>query len=166
VCYVFALAGGVATGAGVGAGDSASPKWLSWGVLAAALAITATVPMRIHAARASANLENIAWGTGPWQAGEDGVKARAIIGQTTLFVPAAARVIEIPVRLDRPGSRVVLSVKYHDHAADDLLVESTSWSRYRLILGNARGEARYEPVILTPKSGDARNVLIGKIVEY
>jgi hypothetical protein len=57
-------------------------------------------------------------------------------------------------------------VKYHDHAADDLLVESTSWSRYRLILGSARGEPRYEPVILTPKSGDATNVLIGKIVEY
>jgi len=166
VCYVFALAAGVATGGGIETGWSRTPTWMSWGAAAAVLALAASVPPRVHIARASADMEQVAWGTGPWQTGPDGVKARAMRTQTTLFVSTRAAVIEIPVRLDRPGPRVVLSVTYRDHGADDLVVASTSWSRYRLIVGGSKPERRYEPIVLAPKSGDATNVRLGKIVEY
>ena len=164
VCYVFAFATGVATGAGLTRG--LSPRWLPWATMAAMLALAATVPLRVHQARASANLNQVAWGTGPWISTDDGVKARALAGRATLFVPAAARVVEIPVRLERPGPPLTLSVQYRENFADDLTVTATSWTRYRLILGGARHEARYDPVVLTPKSGEPGNVLIGRIVEY
>jgi O-antigen ligase len=166
VCYVLALTAGVATGAGMHPRAAALPDLMRWAAIAAAIALAATVPMRVHAARESANFDQVAWGVGPWETTDDGAKARALRGQATVFVPTAARVVDLPVRLDQPGTRVVLSVRYHGHFADDLVVSTTSWSRYRLILTGGRQESRYEPVILVPKSGDATNVLIGKIVEY
>ena len=165
VCYALALATGVATGAGMTRSPT-SANWLPWATVAATIALAAVVPLRVHQARASANLDQVAWGTGPWITADDGVKARAMTGRATLFVPASARVVEIPVRLERPGPAVTLSVQYRDNLADDLIVTSTSWTRYRLILSGARHEARYEPLILVPKSGAPDNVLIAKIVEY
>ena len=166
VCYVFALTAGVATGAGMSPRAAALPASSRWAAIAVGIALAATVPMRVHGARQSANFDQVAWGVSPWQTTDDGLKARALRGRATVFVPTTARVVDIPVRLARPGTRVVVSVKYHDHFADDLVVSTTSWSRYRLILAGGRQESRYEPVILVPKSGDAANVLIGKIVEY
>ena len=166
VCYVFALSAGVATGAGMSPRAPALRDSVRWAAIAAGIALAATVPIRVHAARLSANFDQVAWGVGPWQATDDGVKARAVRGQATVFVPTTARIVDIPVRLDEPGTRVVLSVRYHGHLADDLVVSTTSWSRYRLFLVGGRQESRYEPVVLVPKSGDVTNVLIGKLVEY
>ena len=166
VSYVFALTVGVASGAGMDSRVAPLRHSMRWAVIIAGIALAATVPVRVHAARRSANFDQVAWGVGPWQTTGDGAKARELRGQATVFVPTAARVVDIPVRLDQPGTRVVFSVRYHGHFADDLVVSTTSWSRYRLILTGGRQESRYEPVILIPKSGDATNVLIGKVVEY
>jgi hypothetical protein len=62
---------------------------------------------------------------------------------------------------------VTLSVRYRDHAADPIVVRSTEWSRYRLVIGGEKREARYEELTLVPQqAGDATNVLLGKLVEY
>jgi O-antigen ligase len=170
VCYVFALAAGVATGAGVPQTPAASDrrsKLTAIAAMAAAVTIAATVPFRVHSARASANFDQVAWGTGPWQIGPDGQRARSMNGSVTLFVPANVAIVEIPFRLDHPGPAVTLSVRYRDHAADPIVVRSTEWSRYRLVIGGEKREARYEELILVPQqAGDATNVLLGKLVEY
>jgi hypothetical protein len=44
-------------------------------------------------------------------------------------------------------------------------VNSTSWSLYRIIVGG-NGDTKFEPLTLTRSSGDAGNVLLGKMVEY
>jgi O-antigen ligase len=166
VCYTFALAAGVAAGAGMRRDEIAAPGWMRAALAVAIVLLLASVPLRVHRGRASANLEQVAWGTGPWTTDSDGIRARDVRGKTTLFIPTQARIVEIPCRLDRPGPPVAFSVIYRDHPADDLVVRSTSWDRYRLIVGGGTPESRYEPVILLPKSGDAAHVLIGKIVEY
>ena len=111
-------------------------------------------------------MEHIGWGTGPWIVADDGVKARAVLGNVTLFVPANVAIVEIPFRLDHPGPSVTLSVRYRDHAADPIVVRSTEWSRYRLVVGGEKGDVRYEELTLRPQAGDATNVLLGKLVEY
>jgi O-antigen ligase len=166
-CYTFALAAGVATGAGIRDASSTESTRTQTAVIAAAIALLAvTLPIRIHAARAGANMEHIGWGTGPWIVADDGVKARAVLGNVTLFVPTRATVVEIPFRLARTGEPVTFTVGYRGHTADPLVVSSTSWSQYRLIVGSANSDAKFEPLTLTPSSGDGGNVLLGKMVEY
>jgi O-antigen ligase len=166
VCYTFALAAGTATGAGMRRDTAAVSGWMRIASVAAAVALLASVPWRVHGDRASANLEQVAWGTSRWHIATDGVLARVVLGKTTLFIPTRAKLVEIPYRLDRPGPTVTFSVVYRDHAADDLVVSGTSWGRYRLIAGGRTPESSYEPVVLLPKSGDPANVLLGQIVEY
>ena len=167
VCYVFALAAGIASGAGIQRDDPVSGRRLAPIVASVGvIALAATVPFRVHAASASANLEQVAWGTGPWRVGDDGVRARPMLGEATLFIPSEARLVEIPLRLERPGPPVALSIIYRQRVVDRIVVTSTAWSRYRLMAGSGKSESRYDALTLLPDSGDSTNVLVGKLVEY
>jgi hypothetical protein len=165
-CYTFALAAGVATGAGIRDAAPTESSMTRTVAVAAVIALLAVaLPIRIHTVRAAANMEHIGWGTGPWVVGDDGVKARTVLGNVTLFVPTRATVVEIPFRLARSGEPVTFTVGYRGHKADPLVVNSTSWSLYRIIVGG-NGDTKFEPLTLTRSSGDAGNVLLGKMVEY
>jgi hypothetical protein len=164
VSFVFALSMGAM--AGMGADAAPSRRADRWAAAAVALLLIA-LPVRIHERVLHANMEHVGWGVGEWEAdAATGEKMRRPTGHTTLFVPPGVRWIELPCRLTAPASPVRFAVAFRGHRVDDLVVNSTTPARYRLVIApGARADA-YEPLELTLISGDPAKALLGKVMPH
>ena len=167
VSYVFALAAGAAAATSLEQPRPSSA--FEWRTVAAAmtvLVLIVTLPTRINAERAAANLDHVAWGVGPWQSDTGGERYRRMEGSATLFVPRDAALVELSYRQAHAGPAVKLLVSYRGHTAAELVVDRTEWTKYRMLIPRRASGARFEAVRLTVTSGDPTNVLLGKIIEF
>lgn len=166
VCFTFALAAGTVVGAGADASEHQPLRREPVYAAAAIVLLVLSLPIRVDRQIAGTNMDHLGWGVGRWETDPAGEKFRRMNGPAVLFVPANAGWIELPYRLSEPGPPVVLSLAYKGRPADELVVRSTTWSHYRMRIPASPGRTLYEPLNLTPRSGPATNVLLGKIINY
>jgi hypothetical protein len=75
-------------------------------------------------------LSTMSTGMRDWETGKDGTRFRWAGAHSSLFVPAAARAVRIPVRttFDRPGDwPVAVSITVDDELVDRLVLTDAAW---------------------------------------
>ena len=110
------------------------------------------------------DLEHVGYGVSSWLREEDGTRYRRTSGDATLFVPANARAVDIPLRLLSASDPVTVEIVFRNRVGDRIVVAAPAWQTYRLMLAPGRSEARFVPVRLRVVSGDPHNLAIGRTV--
>jgi hypothetical protein len=126
------------------------------------LVVLVTLPSRVETARAGSNMEHLGYGVGLWQRDEQNHPYRAMTGTATLFAPAHAAIIEIPMRLPPDSGPVRVQLLLDGKPANEVVIHQTEWTPIHLYL--PRSDPRqYVPVML--KTRDPRQtVWLGRVV--
>lgn len=140
----------------------ASATWVA-GILT--LFVAASVPVQVLQQRAAFDLEHRGIGLSPWQTALDGIRYRLAASQSSVFVPASAQMVIIPLRSVAVAPEVKVELRLDDRPADVVTVVSDRWHYLRLQLAGAGGGPRFRRLDLrvTPDSGDASVLMIGKV---
>jgi O-antigen ligase len=138
------------------------------GVLAAALslAIAVSIPVRARQEVADANLEHRGIGLSGWQRDNDGRQYRFAGAQSTIFVPADADLITVPLRSLQPGMELQVSLRLNGRLANLVRVPSDRWHEQRLLLplqADGRRFHRLELLVGGAHAGDAAVIMVGKV---
>lgn len=154
-------------GAGAGAGAAASairPGRRAVTLLAAA-ALALSVPPRAHQQIAAADLEHVGIGVSAWHRYEDGVRYRLAGATSTVFVPADARTVSVPLRSAVDATELQVNLTLDGRAADVVRVPSDRWYDLRLQMPQSGG-ARFRRLqfdVAGAPSGEAALLMIGKV---
>lgn len=133
-------------GTGVGGGEGGPGLSRRSRLIASAVLvlIIGSIPFRAAAAASAADLEHVGIGMSLWQRDGDGTRYRWAGGQSSLFVPADASAVGIPLRHGGADSRVLeVEIVLEGREADRILLEpGADWRTLRLILP-ATGQRRF-----------------------
>ena len=113
-------------------------------------------------------LISITSGMRNWEVDDTGARVRWTGGHASFFVPADARIIELPVRTtyDRPDDwPITVSVAIDDRPADRLVLEDGDWHRAVLVMP-PRGTRNVRRIdIRTDRTrDDNRGAALGELV--
>jgi len=102
-----------------------------------------------------------------WETDATGARVRWTGGHASFFVPADARVIDLPLRttFDRPEDwSITVAIAIDDRPADRLVLEDATWHRVTLVMP-ARGTRRVRRIdIRTDRTrDDNRGVAVGEV---
>jgi O-antigen ligase len=164
----FWLLVGVAAGSGMAvAGDRRDRRvWLQLLVPLLLMVIAASMPFRVQQMRGDFNLDHQGIGLSPWQAPMEGVRYRVALAGSSVFLPADAKSITLPLRAYKEGEGLRLELLLDGRPADVIDVPSDRWHQLRLVLPNNGTDAKYRRLDLrvsNPKSADAGILLVGKV---
>jgi O-antigen ligase len=165
VNHAFWLMLGIACGAApLPAGRREPRATRAGGILVIALAV-GLLPWRFQGEAAGLQLEHVRYGTSRWETDAEGVRYQTFTGRATLFVPASAQAVEIPLSLDHAADTpVILEIRFRNRLADRLTVTSTAWQTYRLIVGPRPRDPSYLPVEIRVTDDDGQPIRIGRTV--
>jgi hypothetical protein len=162
--------------------DVAYTFWMMLGVLAAAqpvearelatarrlsaivaVMILASFPIRAAAVLRVVDLDHIGYGLSTWQIAEDGTRYRTASQTATIFVPATAALVDVPLRLGRQATEpVVVEIALEGRSADRVFVTAGEWRHYKLRLPSG-ARTRFVPVTLQLATGDTTPLQVGKV---
>jgi hypothetical protein len=157
---------------GVAAGLRSAVEARSWSprtytrVLAGVTVILiATLPLRAHRRIAASNLEHVGIGLSGWHWTEDGTRYRAAGRVSSVFVPAHAGWISLPLRAANPGATLDVEVRLDARLVNIVHVPSDRWYSLRLVIPAERDGPKFRRVDLrVPASEDASVILlVGKV---
>jgi hypothetical protein len=121
--------------AGTTARQAVSPRWSRVGAALLVLFL-ASIPFRAATAVAQADLEHLGIGLSLWQRDEEGLRYRWAGGRSTLFVPADASAVRIPLRHGgHDPRRLEIAIFLEGREADRIVLEAEGgWRIFRLLL--------------------------------
>lgn len=134
-------------------------------VLTAVIAtLIVTLPLRARWQIADTNLEHVGIDLSAWRWSEDGVRYREAGVQCTLFVPAQAGWVTLPLRAATSGALLQVEVRLDGRLANVVNVASDSWYNLVLVVPEDRDGPRFKRVDLRALSPPAAPVvlLVGK----
>ncbi|HET7219627.1 MAG TPA: O-antigen ligase family protein [Vicinamibacterales bacterium] len=129
------------------------------------LLVSASVPLQVLHQRAAFDLEHRGIGLSPWQTAIDGVRYRLAAAKSSVFVPASAQMVIIPLRSVALAPEVKVELSLDGRPADVVTIVSDRWHYLRLQMTRDAGGPRFRRLDLrvTPDSGDASVLMVGKI---
>ena len=164
--FVFWLVLGAVAGWGASLGTTESPRLGTWPVTLAVIAIAASIPVRADRQKADFDLEHRGVGLSGWHDAIDGVRYRTSGPSGSVFLPADAQVVLIPLRAASPAKEIRLELGLDGRPADIITVPSDRWHFLRLALPHDRSGPRFRRLDLrvgnAPPGADAI-VMIGKV---
>jgi O-antigen ligase len=127
------------------AGVAAPERWMpSRGIVALVIGVVlVAIPARTRELMADANMEHHGFGLSAWQSAADGVRYRLSAGRSTVFVPADARAVTIPLRAVEPGRALDVQLRLDGRAADLVRVPPDYWYPLRFMLPASDGRRRF-----------------------
>lgn len=164
--FSFWILLGVMTGWGVSATGGLRPRPVGWFVAVLVLAVVATVPARIRQGTADAILEHVGIGVSEWQASLDGLRYRLAGRVSTVFVPASARAVTIPLRSTGHIQELEVGLELDNRPANVVRVPVDRWLMLRLPLPSSPNRARSRRLDLHVKDAPSTLnplIMIGKI---
>ncbi len=164
--FSFWLVLGVVAGWGQGFAMPAPGRIGATVAAALVLIVVISVPLRFVQERADFNLEHRGVGLSPWQSAMDGVRYRVAGRSCSLFVPADAQTIVVPLRAMSPHQDLRVRMMLDGRAADVIIVRSDRWQSLRLHLPQERNAPRFRRLelhvdALSPADEDV--LMIGKV---
>ena len=137
-----------------------------WVVPVVILLIVASVPARADRQKADFNLEHRGVGLSAWHDAIEGVRYRLAGTASSVFLPADAQMVVVPLRAISAVSSIRLELRLDGRPADIVIVPSDRWHYLRLALPQDRNGPRFRRLDLqvadTP-SGDQDVLMIGKV---
>ena len=136
----------------------------------AAIAITllaiVSMPARVRASVARADLEHQGIGLSGWHDGEDGVRYRVAGAESTVFLPSSARVVTIPLRANDPHQQLDVELRLDDRMADVVRISGERWFMLQLPLPETGTAPRFRHLNLIvrtlPSPAGAPVLKVGK----
>jgi O-antigen ligase len=164
--FSFWLLLGVACGGGAWVASAERTTRIRGMIAAAIVVIAVSVPIRVEYLRADFNLEHRGIGLSAWQPALDGVRFRVGGSASTVFMPADAAVITVPLRAARAHETLNVSLYLDDRPADVIAVPGDRWTPLRLLVPQNTNGAKFRRLDLkVPNAPSATpNVLfVGKV---
>lgn len=144
----------------------AAPSVMAGGLV---IALVVSSPLRLRLELARAELEHQGIGLSAWRDSADGVRHRLAGVTSTVFVPASARVVTIPLRAVNTNQEVLVELRLDDRPADVLRVPGDRWLTLRLPLPSSDDGARYRRLDLevrTEQPTESPVLMIGKVTPH
>jgi hypothetical protein len=132
----------------------------------AAIAIAASIPVRADRQKADFNLEHRGVGLSGWHAAIDGVRYRTSGPSGSVFLPADAQMVVIPLRAAGMATDIKLELRLDGRPADIVNIPSDRWHFLRLPLPRDRTGPRFRRLDLRVASappGAEAVLMIGKV---
>ncbi len=128
------------------------------------LLIAVSVPFRAGRERAVAELEHRGIGLSGWQFDEAGVRYRLAGGRSTVFAPASARAITLPLRGVPSSGDLEVSILLDGVPANVVTVVPDRWLEFRMLLPPSSDGPLFHRIDLRV-DGDAQEtrLMVGKI---
>jgi hypothetical protein len=174
--FAFWLLLGTVAGWGASAEPASSGVRLrTWVVPVAILLIAASVPVRADRQKADFDLEHRGVGLSTWRDAIDGVRYRLAGATSSVFLPADAQMVVVPLRAVGAAEDVRLELRLDGRPADVVMVPSDRWHYLRLALPRDSNGPRFRRLDLLVTSGrettsssnapprDERVLMIGKV---
>jgi O-antigen ligase len=142
------------------------PRLRAWVVPVAMLAIAASVPVRADRQKADFNLEHRGVGLSTWRDAIDGVRYRLAGPESSVFLPADAQMVVVPLRAAGAVSNLRLELRLDGRPADIVVVPSDRWHYLRLALPQDRNAPRFRRLdlqVADAPPGDESVLMIGKV---
>jgi hypothetical protein len=144
-------------------GSPAAP--LKWASVIVAFAFLALVPYRIQREISHLEMEHVGIGLSLWQRPGDGTLFRTAGVSSSLFVPAHARSIVVPLRAIGPDDFLEVELRLDGRLADVVRVPRERWYDLHMILP-AAAKARFRRLdvrVRTDMSQDVPMLMIGRV---
>jgi hypothetical protein len=158
----------IVLGAAAGAARTTAPMPLRTRNLAivAMLVVLLFVPLRARREMASANMEHVGFGLSRWQTDPSGIRYRSSTGHSTVFVPANARVVRIPLHIVGTTSPLHVRLRLDGRPADTVVVPPDRWFDLRFSLNETTATPRFRRLdleVLDPNPDRNDILMIGKV---
>jgi O-antigen ligase len=161
VAFAFFIVAGVAAGPGSQEVVTARTRRT---VAVLALLVAASIPLRAMAAVRRADLEHVGYGLSEWRIAEDGTRYRVADDTATIFVPTAAKLVDVPLRLgDARAAGSTVEILLNGRVVDRVSVDRQQWYRYRLIVP-PNSTQRFIPLTFRITGASDVQLQIGRIV--
>jgi O-antigen ligase len=158
---------GVAAGAGSAIEVRERARTIHGRLLVAAVAILiATFPIRARQQLSASNLEHVGIDLSGWRFSEDGTRYREAGSTCSVFVPARAGWIAIPLRAARPGVLLDVEVWLDGRLVNIVRVPADRWYTLRLVVPAGHDGPKFKRVDLRVPASQGASVvlLVGKVV--
>jgi hypothetical protein len=128
--------------------------------------LIATFPIRARQQVSASNLEHVGIDLSGWRFSEDGTRYREAGPACSVFVPARAGWIAMPLRAARPGVLLDVEVWLDGRLVNIVRVPADSWYTLRLVVPAGQDGPKFKRVDLrVPASqGESVVLLVGKVV--
>ena len=137
-----------------------------WVLPAAMLVIAVSVPVRADRQKADFNLEHRGVGLSTWRDAIDGVRYRLAGATSSVFLPADAQMVVVPLRASGPLSELRTELHFDGRPADVVTVRSDRWLYLRLELPRDRNAPRFRRLdlhVTNGPPGEQEVLMIGKV---
>jgi hypothetical protein len=137
-----------------------------WLPVALLVALTVSIPFRVSRDLAGANLEHLGIGLSGWETDPDGIRYRLAGITSTVFVPAEAAVVELPLKSIAESSELEVELQLDGRSADLVRVRSDVWRVLTIQMPQRRDGRRYRALELKVRDGSHREeplLMIGKV---
>jgi O-antigen ligase len=165
--FAFWLMLGTVSGWGASLNAEASAvRVRSWVIPIALLALAASVPVRADRQKADFNLEHRGVGLSIWHDAIDGVRYRLAENSSSVFLPADAQMVVVPLRAVGTEHDVRLELRLDGRPADVVSVPSDRWHYLRLTLPHDRNAPRFRRLdlqVATDRPAARPVLMIGKV---
>jgi len=154
-------------GAAAGAAGATAPTPVRTRNLAivAMMIVLLFVPLRARREMASANMEHVGFGLSRWQTDPSGVRYRSSTGRSTVFVPANARTVTVPLHV--VGTTYLhVRLRLDGRPADSVVIPPDRWFDLRFSLGETTATPRFRRLdleVLDPNPDRNDILMIGKV---
>lgn len=157
--------------AGWGTTSSVGREWVArapvrWITLVLLLAVAVSIPARARQEFGAANLEHVGIGLSSWHTGADGIRYRTAGAKSTVFLPANAPVVTVPLRaLPHEGSLEV-QLFLDGRQANAVRVTSDMWQIIAVPIPQRRDSRRFRALelkVVDGSSSDSDVLMIGKV---
>ena len=160
--------------AGWGSGLSANGGWKATTsvrrvAFVLLLAVAVSVPLRARREFGGANLEHQGIGLSRWQLDADGARYRMAGATSTVFVPADASVITVPLRSLQPQSVLEVQVYLDGRHANSVRVPSDQWRVVPVAIPQRQDGRRYRALelkVVTEQTSGSALLMIGKVTPH
>ncbi len=162
------------TAAGWGSGSSANGGWKATASMRRVafvllLVVAASIPLRARREFGGANLEHQGIGLSRWMVDADGARYRTAGATSTLFVPANASVITVPLRALSPQSALEVQMYLDGRHVNSVRVPSDQWRVVQVAILQRKDGRRFRAlelkVVTEPRPGSAL-LMIGKVAPH
>jgi O-antigen ligase len=137
-----------------------------WVVPAAIVLIAVSVPVRADRQKADFDLEHRGVGLSTWRDALDGVRYRLAGSLSSVFLPAEAQMVTVPLRATSTLTNIRVELKLDGRPADVVIVPSDRWHYLRLTLprdGDGPRFRRLDLRVADAPPGMESVLLIGKV---
>ena len=162
------------TVAGWGSGTSTNGGWKGTAsvrrvAFVLLVVVAVSVPLRARREFGGANLEHQGIGLSRWQVDADGARYRIAGPTSTVFVPADASVITIPLRSLQPQSVLEVQVYLDGRHANTVRIPSDQWRVVPVAIPQRRDGRRFrahELKVVTEQTSGSALLMIGKVAPH